>query len=64
MKVENLEKLHEAVLKGDFTSAISITENALADKIDSYMLIKDYMICAMGEVGARFEHFEYFIPKI
>ena len=49
---------------GDTTSAVSITENALVDKIDPHILINDYIIRAMGEVGARFEHFEYFIPKI
>ncbi|MDP7609453.1 MAG: B12-binding domain-containing protein, partial [Candidatus Marinimicrobia bacterium] len=64
MKVENLEKLHDAVLKGDPTSAVSITENALADKIDPHILINDYMIRAMDEVGARFERFEYFIPQL
>jgi len=52
------------VLKGNFTSAVFITENALADKIDPYILIKDYMIRPMYEVGARCERFEYFIPKI
>ncbi len=62
--MEYLEKLHDAVLNGDPTKAISITEQALAEKIDPHILINDHMIPAMDEVGARFERFEYFIPQL
>jgi len=62
--MEYLEKLHDAVLNGDPPTAISITEQALAEKIDPHILINDYMIRAMDEVGARFERFEYFIPQL
>ena len=62
--MENLEKLHDAVLNGDPPTAIAITEQALKEKIDPHVLINEYMIRAMDEVGARFERFEYFIPQL
>ena len=62
--MEYLEKLHDAVLNGDPPTAISVTEQALAENIDPHVLINDYMIRAMDEVGARFERFEYFIPQL
>ena len=62
--MEYLEKLHDAVLNGDPPTAISVTEKALAENIDPHVLINDYMIRAMDEVGARFERFEYFIPQL
>ena len=62
--MEYLEKLHDAVLNGDPPTAISVTEQALAENIDPHVLINDYMIRAMDEVGARFQRFEYFIPHL
>ena len=59
-----LEKLHDAVLNGNPTIAVEITEKALREKIDPHILINEYMIRAMDEVGVRFERFEYFIPPL
>ena len=62
--MEYLDKLYDAVLNGDPTTAITITEQALDENIDPHLLINNYMIRAMDEVGARFERFEYFIPQL
>jgi methylmalonyl-CoA mutase cobalamin-binding domain/chain len=62
--MEYLEKLHDAVLNGDPATAVDITEKALGERIDPHILINEYMIRAMDEVGARFERFEYFIPQL
>jgi corrinoid protein of di/trimethylamine methyltransferase len=62
--MDYLEKLHDAVLNGDPATAISITEKALAENIDPHVLINDYMVRAMDEVGRRFERFEFFIPQL
>ena len=62
--MQYLDKLHDAVLDGDPATAITITEQALDDNIDPHLLINNYMIRAMDEVGARFERFEYFIPQL
>ena len=62
--MQYLDKLHDAVLNGDPATAITITEQALDENIDPHLLINDYMIRAMDEVGTRFERFEYFIPQL
>ena len=62
--MEYLDKLHDAVLNGDPATALTITEQALDENIDPHLLINDYMIRAMDEVGVRFERFEYFIPQL
>lgn len=62
--MDYLEKLHDAIINGDPATAISITERALAENIDPHVLINDYMIRAMDEVGRRFERFEFFIPQL
>jgi len=62
--MEYLDKLHDAILNGDPPTAFTITEQALDENIDPHILINDYMIRAMDEVGARFERFEYFIPQL
>ena len=61
--MDYLENLHDAVLNGDPKTALTITEKALDENIDPHVLINEYMIRAMDEVGARFERFEYFIPQ-
>jgi methanogenic corrinoid protein MtbC1 len=62
--MDYLENLHDAVLNGDPKTALTITEKALDENIDPQVLINEYMIRAMDEVGARFERFEYFIPQL
>ncbi len=62
--MDYLENLHDAVLNGDPKTALPITEKALDENIDPQVLINEYMIRAMDEVGARFERFEYFIPQL
>jgi len=62
--MDYLENLHDAVLNGDPKTALTITEKALDENIDPHVLINEYMISAMDEVGARFERFEYFIPQL
>lgn len=60
----DLKKLHDAILTGDLNAAIAATEEALAEKADPQVLIKDYMVPAMGEAGRRFECEEYFVPEL
>ena len=60
----DFKKLHDAILTGDLKAAIAATEEALAEKVDPQVLIKDYMVPAMGEAGRRFECEEYFVPEL
>lgn len=62
--MENLNLLHEAILKGDLNKAVEITQEAIAENIDPQQIINNYMSPAMEEVGARFEAGEAFVPEL
>jgi 5-methyltetrahydrofolate--homocysteine methyltransferase len=62
--MEDLKKLHDAILVGNFKQAREITEKALAEKVDPQTLVQQYMIPAMDEVGRRYEANEYFVPEL
>jgi corrinoid protein of di/trimethylamine methyltransferase len=62
--MEDLKKLHDAILEGDASAAHEITEKALAAGVDPIRLVNDYMIPAMAEVGRRFECNEFFVPEL
>jgi 5-methyltetrahydrofolate--homocysteine methyltransferase len=60
----DLKKLYEAVLNGDSKTAVAITKDAIAEKLDPMELVSNHMIPAMDEVGRRFECSEYFVPEL
>ena len=60
----DLKKLHDAILYGDQKTAVAITEEALAEKIDPQKLIHEAMIPAMNEAGKKFECEEFFVPEL
>lgn len=60
----DLKKLYDAVLNGDNKSAVAITKEAIAEKVDPMELVSHHMIPAMDEVGRRFECSEYFVPEL
>lgn len=62
--MENLNLLHEAILKGNLNKAVEITHEAIAANIDPLQIINNYMSPAMEEVGARFEAGEAFVPEL
>jgi 5-methyltetrahydrofolate--homocysteine methyltransferase len=62
--MEDLKKLHDAILVGNFKQAREITEKALAEKVEPQTLVQKYMIPAMDEVGRRYEANEYFVPEL
>jgi 5-methyltetrahydrofolate--homocysteine methyltransferase len=64
MATPDLKQLHDAVLAGDAKTAKSVTEQALAAKVEPLKLVQDYMVPAMSEVGRRFECNEYFVPEL
>jgi len=59
-----LKRLYDAVLNGDAKTAVAVTEEAIAEKMDPSILISDAMIPAMAEVGRLFECEEYFVPEL
>lgn len=60
----DLKPLYTAVLEGNASDARTLTEQALAEGVDPQILLSDYMIPAMDEVGRRFETNEYFVPEL
>jgi corrinoid protein of di/trimethylamine methyltransferase len=60
----NLKELYEAVVRGDARSSHAITQEALASGTDPLVLVNEYMVPAMDEVGRRFECSEYFVPEL
>jgi len=62
--VTELSRLTEAVIKGKAADAKAVTEEALAEGVDPQVLVSEYLIPAMDEVGRRFECNEYFVPEL
>jgi corrinoid protein of di/trimethylamine methyltransferase len=60
----DLDKLYQAVLDGDAKTAVSVTQQALAEQADPLELISKAMVPAMNEVGRRYEQEEYFVPEL
>jgi len=59
-----LQKLYDAILRGDSKAAIGVARDAVAAGCDPQDLIGKYMIPAMDEVGRRFASEEYFVPEM
>ena len=60
----DLEKLHEAVIEGDWKTAAAATEAAIAAGVAPLTIVTGYLVPAMDEVGRRFECEEYFVPEM
>jgi len=60
----DLQKLYDAILKGDAKTAVAVTEEAIAAKVDPQEIVSKYMIPAMDEIGRRFECDEVFVPEL
>ena len=62
--MEELKKLYDAILNGNFKIARELTQQALNAGIDPQVLVQQQMIPAMDEVGRRYEANEYFVPEL
>jgi 5-methyltetrahydrofolate--homocysteine methyltransferase len=62
--MEELKKLYDAILNGNFKIARELTQQALNAGIDPQVLVQEQMIPAMDEVGRRYEANEYFVPEL
>ena len=58
------KQLYEAILKGNAKLAKEATQQALDQKVNPQVLVQNYMIPAMNEVGRRYEVNEYFVPEL
>jgi methanogenic corrinoid protein MtbC1 len=62
--METLEAIKDAVNKGKRKEIAGLVQTALDNGIDPKIIINDYMIEAMKEVGARFEAKKIFVPEM
>ncbi len=60
----DLDKLHEAVIEGDWKTAAAVTRAAIAEGVAPLAIVTGYLVPAMDEVGRRFECEEYFVPEM
>lgn len=61
---DKLQPLYEAIVAGKLESAVEITRQAIAEGVAPQMIINNYMIKAMGEVGQRFQDGKAFVPQL
>ncbi len=62
--MSDLSRLYGSVLEGDAKTAAAVTKEALAEGVDPSVLINQYMVPAMAEVGNRFECQDYYVPEV
>ncbi|MDR1583716.1 MAG: corrinoid protein [Prevotellaceae bacterium] len=62
--MENIDKLYEAILKGNLPLTVEMTKIAIEQKIDPKSIIDNYMSKAMEEIGTRFENGKAFVPEL
>ncbi len=60
----DLEAIKEAVLKGKRQEVPDLVRSALDEGADPHLIINDYMIGAMKEVGEKFEARKIFVPEM
>ncbi len=60
----DLQAIKDAVLSGKRKDIVALVQSALDDGVEPEVIINDYMIEAMKEVGARFEAKKIFVPEM
>ena len=60
----NLTNLFNAIVKGNLELAVSTTQEALQENIDPQVLISNYLIRGMEEIGRQFEAGEAYVPNL
>ena len=64
LEEDKLKPLYEAIVDGKLEPAVEITRQAIAEGVAPQMIINNYMIKAMGEVGQRFQDGKAFVPQL
>ena len=60
----DLNLLYEAILAGKHNVAMELTQKAIDENISPKVLIDNYLIKAMEEIGRRFEAHQAFVPEL
>lgn len=61
---DKLQPLYEAIVAGKLEPAVEVARQAIAEGVAPQMIINNYMIKAMGEVGQRFQDGKAFVPQL
>ena len=64
LEEDKLKPLYEAIVAGKLEPAVEVTRQAIAEGVAPQMIINNYMIKAMGEVGQRFQDGKAFVPQL
>ena len=64
LEEDKLKPLYEAIVAGKLEPAVEVTRQAIAEGVAPQMIIYNYMIKAMGEVGQRFQDGKAFVPQL
>jgi 5-methyltetrahydrofolate--homocysteine methyltransferase len=60
----DLKALAEAVIKGDLNTTVTITKQAISEKMPAGDILNNGLIAGMNVVGARFKSNEIYIPEV
>ncbi len=61
---EELQPLFDAIVSGKLEPAVEMTKKAIEKGIAPQIVINNYMIKAMGEIGQRFQDGKAFVPQL
>lgn len=64
IKENPAEKLYTAVLKGNKKLIVDLTKNAVEAGYEPKLLLDDYLLKAINEVGDLFDQGKYFLPQL
>lgn len=59
-----LTDLYDAIVKGNLDLAVNTTREALQENISPQLLISDYLIKGMEEIGTQFEEGKAYVPNL
>ncbi len=60
----DLKALSEAIIKGDQSTAVAVTESALAEGMAPETILGEGLIAGMNVIGKRFKANEVYIPEV
>lgn len=60
----DLNKLFDSIVAGKLESAVEVTHDIIAEKLDIQDIINSYMIKAMEEIGDRFANQKAYVPEL
>lgn len=60
----DLHQLFDSIVAGKLEPAMEVTKSAIAEGIEPQVLINNYMIKAMEEIGLRFQNGQAYVPEL